>query len=555
MGKREVRDACSPCNGEPCSGQKGGRCNLAAAFLRWRGFCSCVALSLLLLQSADSFFFSPYVYPSEKSSAQRVVTDPEARSLFLEGFAYAHGNGVKKNAHEAFLCYEKAHALGYAPATYNLARMYLQGNGVEKNVEKALEYFLIAAEKGLRLAQYSLASLYDEGGVKKDMERALYWYTKAAEQGDAWAEYRLACLYEEGKGVGQDLSKAVFWYKKSADQGNPPALNNLATLYETGRGGLEKDPSFAVRLYHKAAMKGHSISQFNLARCYQYGLGVQKSISKARAWEKRAMLSERKLAPEETPRRRSAERGARPRASRTSPSERFIDVTFRQHGSTEGRGGLASEPSGTKSSPPRLASEKEGLYRVALSPTKRKKAQALCRSALAFEKGSERTPKNLEQAMRLYEEAAKLHYTPAAYKLACLYAADTSKGQHAILAWKWFNEAASNGHTGAQFRLGQCYEKGLGVPRNLSMALYWYAQSKTYGNKEGEKSFERLQALTKNEKGEGWKEGEKIGELKSGKEKSENQEPEKEKSGNGKAGNGKTGNGESGTSSPEATTD
>jgi len=38
-------------------------------------------------------------------------------------------------------------------------------------------------------------------------------------------------------------------------------------------------------------------------------------------------------------------------------------------------------------------------------------------------------------------------------------------------------EAAQQGHTGAQHKLGLCYERGEGVPRDSELAILWYIKA------------------------------------------------------------------------------
>ena len=51
------------------------------------------------------------------------------------------------------------------------------------------------------------------------------------------------------------------------------------------------DPARAVKYYKLAAKKGHSKAQVNLGYCYKQGEGVEKSISEAIKWYKKAAES------------------------------------------------------------------------------------------------------------------------------------------------------------------------------------------------------------------------------------------------------------------------
>ena len=61
------------------------------------------------------------------------------------------------------------------------------------------------------------------------------------------------------------------------------------------------------------------------------------------------------------------------------------------------------------------------------------------------------------------------------------------------MAVEWYVKAANQGHTWAQNNLGNCYEKGLGVAKDITKALYWFAEAAQQGDKRAKK---RLDVLT-----------------------------------------------------------
>ena len=73
---------------------------------------------------------------------------------------------------------------GCAPAQRALGSLYERGQGVEKNAENAFEWTKKAAEQNDPVAMFNLACYHDKGfGVKKNQQTALTWYRKAAEYG------------------------------------------------------------------------------------------------------------------------------------------------------------------------------------------------------------------------------------------------------------------------------------------------------------------------------------------------------------------------------------
>lgn len=91
--------------------------------------------------------------------------------------------------------------------------------------------------------------------------------------------------FNEGK---RNAREATIYFSKSAAQGYVPAISALADSYLDGDGAIENQ-EYAFKLYKQAADKGHGSAQFNLAVLYRDGVGVKKSIKKARFYFKLAL--------------------------------------------------------------------------------------------------------------------------------------------------------------------------------------------------------------------------------------------------------------------------
>ena len=79
-------------------------------------------------------------------------------------------------------------------------------------------------------------------------------------------------------------------------------------------------------------------------------------------------------------------------------------------------------------------------------------------------------------AVRWYQEAAKIGDPGGQFKLGMLHAQGAGLPRDMVTAVKWFEQSAKQGFAGAQYNLGVCWEKGLGTPeRNYGEALKWYA--------------------------------------------------------------------------------
>ncbi|MCL2103529.1 MAG: hypothetical protein FWH21_00505, partial [Kiritimatiellaeota bacterium] len=61
-----------------------------------------------------------------------------------------------------------------------------------------------------------------------------------------------------------------------------------------------------------------------------------------------------------------------------------------------------------------------------------------------------------------------------------------------VKAENWWRKSAEQGHALSQYDLGQCYEKGWGVERNMALAAEWYTKAAAQGN---EYAIKRLNEL------------------------------------------------------------
>jgi TPR repeat protein len=152
---------------------------------------------------------------------------------------------------------QKAKA-GDAVAQCHLGVRYSLGEGVPKDARQAFDWQRKSAEQGFTTCQFFVAYRYqfDEsdgwGGVQQDLGMAAHWYRKAAENGHMFAQAQLAYLYSKGKGVPQNFQQAVYWYRKSAEQGTPEGQEGLASRYANGE-GVTQDLALAYALYDLAA--------------------------------------------------------------------------------------------------------------------------------------------------------------------------------------------------------------------------------------------------------------------------------------------------------------
>ncbi len=85
-------------------------------------------------------------------------------------------------------------------------------------------------------------------------------------------------FYEKGQ-----YDKALKIWNEEIVQGNKEALYNIGLLYYFGK-GVDKNLSLAFNYCKKAALKGLARAQNNLAFMYMKGMGTKKSYISAYAW-------------------------------------------------------------------------------------------------------------------------------------------------------------------------------------------------------------------------------------------------------------------------------
>jgi TPR repeat protein len=85
--------------------------------------------------------------------------------------------------------------------------------------------------------------------------------------------------------------------------------------------------------------------------------------------------------------------------------------------------------------------------------------------------------KDYEQALYYYQQAAEQGVSQAQYQLASMYKEGLGVKQENRQAAQWYKLAAEQGHKQAQASLGYMYSKGLGLEQSDAQALSWYLKA------------------------------------------------------------------------------
>ena len=350
----------------------------------------------------------------------------------------------KKEYTQAIEWYEKAAAQNNVDAILQLIDIYEEGYGVAKDEKKGVMYEKKAAELGNAKAQYYLANTYHNGygGEAKNLSKAVEWQTKAAEQGYAKAQKELGDYFYKGDGVTQDYTKAVEWYRKAAEQGYAAAQDMLGDCYRFGN-GVTKDYDKAEEWFLKAAAQGNRYSQCSIGKRYYYGEGVEKDYPKAVEWFRKA-----------------ADQG-------DAEAQNILgDCYYHGEGVTQDYAKAVD------------------WYRKAAEKGNR---NAYSNLGICYYKGYGVT-KDLDKSVEWFNKAQQKG-KDCSYWLGCCYE-DLNNYAKAI---EWYANGSDEGDSYCSSRLGNIYQYGRGVQKNVAKAKEYYKKAIDQGSTDAKEYLAELE--------------------------------------------------------------
>lgn len=329
-------------------------------------------------------------------------------------------------------------------ACFYLAECYFYGFGIDKNLEQAFQLYLKAASKKYLEAVYMTGYCYEMGfGVDRDETQAITWYMQAAKQDHEMASYRLGLCYKKGIGIQINYSLAAAWLLKAAKKGNVEAQKEGAMCYE-----LLNQPKAAATLYLSGAIQKDPFCEEKIADCYADGIGCPQSSNLAKHYF-------------------------------------LLSI---EHGNDSASLNLADRYAIGRGMP---KSMKEAVYWwTKIASTKPEAQMALAKCYL---NGIE-VNLDIDQGLRLLRSAADSNNIEALVSLAKLNT-NPLEGyeQDLVVAKHLWSRAATLGNVEAQYELGKCYEKGVGMMKpNYIEAYKWYRLSSRNGNELATKACARF---------------------------------------------------------------
>lgn len=412
----------------------------------------------------------------------------DAEEQFKYGKALRNGTlSLKQNRAAAIEWLEKAANQNCIPAMRELGDMLIDGGGAEANPARGLEWYEKAAHAGDKDAQREVGNCYSNGvGTAIDKGKAASYYEMAAKNGCVSSMKTLAEWSRDGIGVEKSLAKMIAWYTMAADAKDGDSMMILGDCHATGL-GVDRDEAVATDWYRKGAEAGHADSMVKFGKRLLDGAGIEADADAAFVWYARA-LEKGSSKVEPLVDQVVAEWSDKRPEEFCSVSKPLSDLfkAFAQKGNAiaqycagccrlKGLDGADPDESEAAKYFEKAASEGHALAQLCMGDyMERRKAGLLSGGP------------DLMQAAGWYEKAAANGVPDAKFRAGVAYYKlkdslnRNEKGEEfdkvLAKAVKWLGEALDSGTTLAAFYLGDCYENGYGVEKDLCRAFEMYGR-------------------------------------------------------------------------------
>jgi len=406
------------------------------------------------------------------------------------GRMYLYGYGVLKNNQRALQSLRESASRGYLPAQKIVARYALHQ---DKNPADALKWFEKAADQGDMQAQMYCAAAYRFGvGVRKNEDKARRYDIAAAKKGNSLAQASLAEHFLESR-HSQNKKLGLIWVKRAAEQKEPAAQYLLARVYANGK--LEpKDNIKAKELFDLALASGYSPAMEGLANLAK----DEGDEALQKTWQEKADKANAEIS-----------KNSEVLAARWLTRGKVSSLAESGYG-LEGIFTAWSDPRALRehqyNQPPQMAGiSRETLYQPnfkLLQPNKIPLTDyydMLVRSS--GDAGHKLSEKNLdfssyplvqEKWSELLEERAALGDPTAQFALGQLYQQGHGVKKDLKKAVDYYMEAVAQQDLKAEYTLGLFYFNGEAGKHDYQQALGWLNDAAFKGNPESQYMLGRL---------------------------------------------------------------
>lgn len=263
---------------------------------------------------------------------------------------------------------------------------------------------------------------------------------KLADNGDVEAMHNLGILCEYGanaEGLNKNEAQALRWYEMAAKGGLAGAQCDVGRFFATGI-VVDRDFAIAAEMFQEAAGQGEAAAQHNLGRLYLAGMGVKTDTNAAAYWFQRA-----------------AQEGH-------APSQRDLGKLLFD--------GKVTKPSNTANA----------CYWFAAAADQGDGYSQHCHGFML--EGGIGCDVDEAGAMARYLQAAEQGQAKAQLDAGRMFILGRGvKAADPKQAFQWISQAADQGLSVAEERLGRLYEVGLGCDADHEKALWWYRKAEAQG--------------------------------------------------------------------------
>ncbi|WP_133140780.1 tetratricopeptide repeat protein [Legionella genomosp. 1] len=184
-----------------------------------------------------------------------------------------------KDPAQAFQWFKKLADADNTAAQMYCAAAYIYGYGVKQNTDMGRRYFIEAAKNGNPIAQFAVADHFLDSRDSRNKKLGLIWLNKAAEQNNPKALVKLGELYAAGGIVTRDLAKAKQLMEQAANQNYTPAMVSLGELAQKQNNFAEAKDWFS-----RAAEANNIDAQLDLAKFYLAATNPQQDVDSGFMW-------------------------------------------------------------------------------------------------------------------------------------------------------------------------------------------------------------------------------------------------------------------------------
>jgi uncharacterized protein len=318
-----------------------------------------------------------------------------------------------------------------------------------------LKTLLLSLLLSTSLIDSSFAAMYDD---KTKLEEL----TKYAEDGHANSQYKLGHAYSVGIGViPKDDELSVKWYTKSAEQGHSASQFALGEIYSLGQ-LTPKDSKKAFKWYLKAAEQDDRFSQYIVAGNYR----TLKDYKEAFRWYHVVSEGYTTYQGHHLPILAKLYIGQMHHFGEGVPKDDREAINWYKK-AIEQEDELKNESGWSKPSNATLSRIDDAIMRVQFF------------IAISYDFGEDGV-QDKRKAFKWYLKAAEQGHSSAQYNIGNMYNQGDGTLKNNTQAFKWWKMSAEQGDASAQNNLGWAYGNGKGVVKNLSKSRFWV--DKAYNN-------------------------------------------------------------------------